>query len=88
VPAGVGHKLQGAYSTEAGFATHRIVQFKQQQGRTLIKVDSYIVGTPAFPIAGGGYGFLRKLTEKWFREFAMYCDKHAESQSETEHCEA
>ena len=66
------------YSTEAGFATHRVVRFEQQQGRTSITVDSYIVGTPTFAIDGGSYGFLRKLTERWFRDFASFCEKQIE----------
>ena len=73
-----------AYSIEAGFATHRIVQFEQQQGRTLIKVDSYIVGTPTFAIAGGSYGFLRTLVETWFRDFASFCDNRVETHRKTQ----
>jgi len=66
-----------AYGTDAGFATHRTVRFEQQKDRTLIHVDSYVVGTPSFSIAGGGYGFIRMLTEKWFGDFASFCDSHA-----------
>jgi hypothetical protein len=62
------------YSTEAGIATHRIVRFEEQHGRTLIKIDSYIVGLPTFSIAGGSYGLLRMLVETWFRDFASFCD--------------
>jgi hypothetical protein len=65
-----------AYGTDAGFATHRTVRFEQQKDHTLIHVDSYVVGTPAFSIAGGSYGFLRMLTEKWFRDFASFCDQY------------
>jgi hypothetical protein len=65
-----------AYGTDAGFATHRTVRFEQQKDCTLIHVDSYIVGTPTFSIAGGSYGFLQTLTEKWFRDFASFCDQH------------
>ena len=65
-----------AYSVDAGFATHRTVRFDQQQDHTLIQVDSYIIGTPKFSVAEGSYGFLRMLTEKWFRDFASFCDQH------------
>ena len=65
------------YSTASGFATHRTITFEDQEGQTLIRVDSYIVGKPTFEIAGGGYGFLRMLTERWFRDFATFCDHHA-----------
>jgi len=73
------------YSKEAGFASHRTVRFEQQQGRTMIVVDCYIVGTPTFAVAGGAYGFLRTLTETWFRDFAALCDTQAESNVELEH---
>ncbi len=71
-----------AYSIAAGFATHRVVKFKQQQGQTLINVDSYLVGTPTFAIAGGGYEFLRMLVENWFSDFAAFCDNHVEAHRE------
>jgi len=67
-----------AHSTEAGFATHRTIWFEQWQGRTSIRVDSYSVGEPRFAIAGGSYGFIRMLTERWFPAFACFCDKHVE----------
>ena len=50
----------------------------------MIVVDSYIVGTPTFAVAGGGFGFVRMLTEKWFRDFAVYCDLEAEARMEME----
>ena len=67
-----------AHSTAAGFATHRTVRFDELHGRTWMQVDSYIVGEPGFAIAGGGYGFLKLLTERWFQGFARFCDKHAD----------
>lgn len=66
-----------AFGTDAGFATHRTVRFEQQKDHTLIHVDSYIVGTPTFSVAGGSYGFLRMLTERWFQDFASFCDANA-----------
>ena len=67
-----------AHSAEAGFATHRTIRFDELHGRTWIQVDSYIVGEPKFAIAGGGYGFLKTLTERWFQGFARFCDNHAD----------
>ena len=68
-----------ANGTHAGIATHRTNRFEQQKDHALIHVDSYIVGTPSFSIAGGGYGFIRMLTEKWFGDFASFCDRHAKA---------
>ena len=68
-----------AFGGQSGFATHRTVRFETNQQRTFIEVDSYIVGTLNFAIAGGGYGFMRTLTERWFRGFASFCDIHAET---------
>jgi hypothetical protein len=70
------------YSIDAGIATHRIVRFDQLRGRTVISVDSYIVGTPRFAFAEGSIGFLQSMVERWFREFAAYCDRCAESSPE------
>ena len=75
------------YSPTAGFATHRTVRFELQEGRTLIAVDSYVVGEPTFEIAGGGYGFVRRLTEKWFQDFASFCDKEALEQGQRKDCD-
>ena len=66
-----------AHGTEGGFATHRTIRFEQRQGRTWIEVDSYAAGEPTFAIAGGSYGFLKMLTERWFPDFARFCDSHA-----------
>lgn len=65
-----------AHSTEGGFATHRDIKFEQRQGHTWIEVDSYAAGEPRFAIAGGSYGFLKMLTERWFPDFAKFCDNH------------
>jgi hypothetical protein len=65
-----------AHGTEGGFATHRTIRFEQRQGRTWIDVDSYAAGEPRFAIAGGSYGFLKMLTERWFPDFATFCDNH------------
>ena len=67
-----------AHSTQGGFATHRAIRFEQRQGRTWIDVDSYAAGEPSFAIAGGSYGFLKMLTERWFPDFARFCDSHAQ----------
>ena len=66
-----------AHGTEGGFATHRTIRFEQRQGRTWIDVDSYAAGEPTFAIVGGSYGFLKMLTERWFPDFARFCDSYA-----------
>jgi hypothetical protein len=72
-----------AHSSEGGFATHRTIRFEQRHGRTWIEVDSYAAGEPRFLIAGGSYGFLTMLTERWFPDFARFCDNHAYDRGET-----
>lgn len=71
-----------AHSTVGGFATHRTIRFEQRQGRTWIEVNSYAAGEPSFAIAGGSYGFLKMLTERWFPDFARFCDSQAYAGSE------
>jgi hypothetical protein len=66
-----------AHGAMGGFATHRTIRFEQRQGRTWIEVDSYAAGEPTFAIAGGSYGFLKMLTERWFPDFAKFCDSYA-----------
>jgi hypothetical protein len=66
-----------AHGREGGFATHRNIRFERRQGRTWVEVDGYAVGEPSFAIAGGSYGFLTMLTERWFSDFARFCDDHA-----------
>jgi|SRR5579864_1436246 len=66
-----------AHGREEGFATHRSVRFEQRDGRTWIEVDSYAAGEPSFDINGGSYGFLKMLTERWFPDFARFCDEQA-----------
>jgi hypothetical protein len=76
-----------AHSTQGGFATHRTVRFEERRGRTWIEVNGYVVGEPRFAIAGGGYGFLKMLTERWFADFARFCDNYAYVPGETpSHC--
>jgi len=57
---------------EAGFATERTLRFEPLVEGTLIRVDAYVVGEPK--MAGGAPEFLRKLTLRWFDEFARFCD--------------
>jgi hypothetical protein len=66
-----------AHGVEGGFATHRSVRLEQRRERTWIEVDSYAAGEPTFAIAGGSYGFLKMLTERWFPDFARFCDSRA-----------
>jgi hypothetical protein len=66
-----------AHGTEGGFATHRAIRFEERDGRTWIEVNSYAAGEPSFAIAGGSYGFLKMLTERFFPDFARFCDSHA-----------
>lgn len=68
-----------AHSAEAGFATHRTIQFQQQRDHTLIKTIAYGVGEPRIEIPGGTLGFIKLLTERWFPAFAAYCDQHVYS---------
>jgi len=71
-----------AHTTDGGFATHRSIRFERRQGRTWIHVDSYAAGEPRFAIAGGSYGFLKLLTERWFPDFAKFCDNHLDDPGE------
>lgn len=57
---------------DAGFATERTITLEQVINGTVIRVDSYLVGSPE--IQGGGAEFLRSLTTRWFDEFARFCD--------------
>ena len=66
-------------SGAAGSATHRDIRFEERQGRTWIQVDVYAVGEPCFAIAGGSLGFLRMLTERWFQDFARFCNGQADT---------
>jgi len=66
-----------AHGIDGGFATHRAIRFEQRERRTWIQVTSYAAGEPSFAIAGGSYGFLKMLTERWFPDFARFCDSHA-----------
>lgn len=67
-----------ADSLELGFANERTIRLEEAEGGTLIKVDAYTVGEPACDIPGGSLGFLKMLTEKWFADFARFCDEEAE----------
>jgi len=62
---------------EAGFATERTIRLTQLDEGTLIQVDAFVVGQPQ--IEGGAQEFLRKLTTRWFEEFARFCDSRAQS---------
>ena len=62
---------------EAGFATERTIRLKELPEGTLIEVDAFIVGQPQMP--GGAPEFLRKLTTRWFEEFARFCDSQAQT---------
>jgi hypothetical protein len=66
---------------DAGFATERTITLEQLINGTLIRVDSYLVGSPE--MHGGGAEFLRSLTTRWFDEFALFCDKQAVSGSDS-----
>ncbi len=62
------------HSVEAGFATHRTIELEETKGGTLIKVTAYAHGEPIISLPGGTMGFLQKLTERWFQDFARFCD--------------
>jgi uncharacterized protein YndB with AHSA1/START domain len=57
---------------DAGFATERTITLEEVAEGTRIRVDAYVVGDPMIP--GGADEFLRKLTTRWFNEFARFCD--------------
>ncbi len=57
---------------DAGFATERTIRLDALQDGTLIRVEAFVVGTPEMP--GGAAEFLKKLTTRWFDEFAHFCD--------------
>jgi hypothetical protein len=59
----------------AGFATERTIVLEQLVGGTMIRADAIIVGRPEMP--GGGSEFLRRLTTRWFDEFAKFCDNQS-----------
>jgi hypothetical protein len=57
---------------DAGFATERTIILEQRMPRTLIRAEAFLVGSPKMP--GGGSEFLKRLTTRWFDEFARFCD--------------
>ena len=63
-----------ADSPELGFANERTIRLEEVSCGTLIRVDAYTVGEPVREIPGGSLGFLKMLTEKWFFDFAHFCD--------------
>jgi hypothetical protein len=66
---------------DAGFATERTITLEQMTEGTQIRVEAYVVGRPEMP--GGASEFLRRLTTRWFAEFALFCDKQAASGSDS-----
>ena len=66
-----------ASSPAAGFATERTIQLQTLAGGTCINVHALVIGQPEFAIVGGSLGFSRLLTERWFREFAAFCDSES-----------
>jgi len=66
-----------AHSMESGFATHRTVELEAIEGGTWIKIHSYAVGEA--PMNGGAMAFLKMLTERWFNDFARFCDEKAKA---------
>jgi len=67
-----------ADSPELGFANERTIRLEQRRNSTLIKIDAYSVGNPDCGVPGGNLGFLKMLTERWFSEFAQFCDREAQ----------
>jgi len=65
-----------AHSSESGFATHRTIHLEANPGHTVIRIIAYAVGKPSFAIEGGPLGFLKTLSERWFQDFASFCDDH------------
>ena len=67
-----------AHSMRGGFATHRVIELEESRdGGTVIRVNSFIVGEPDVP--GGGIAFLKMITERWFHDFARFCDLRQKS---------
>ena len=67
-------KIEEWPSPELGFANERTIRLEEVSCGTLIRVDAYTVGEPVREIPGGSLGFLKMLTEKWFVDFAHFCD--------------
>jgi uncharacterized protein YndB with AHSA1/START domain len=57
---------------DAGFATERTITLEQLVQGTLIRAEAFLVGEPQ--MQGGGSEFLKRLTTRWFDEFARFCD--------------
>ena len=49
-------------------------------------MNAFAVGEPVFKVPEGSYGFLRALTEKWFQEFAAFCDTRWQATSQLISC--
>jgi hypothetical protein len=62
---------------DAGFATERTIILEQRMPGTLIRAEAYLVGEPQMP--GVGSQFLKRLTTRWFAEFARFCDSQADT---------
>jgi hypothetical protein len=67
-----------AQSAEAGFAVERAIRLEQLAGQTLIRVTAFTAGNPTIAIPGGSLGFLKMITERWFQDFALFCEKRAQ----------
>ena len=63
-----------AHSASCGFATERTILFKPLPFGTLIRVESYGVGTPP-ALPGGIDGFLGAVNVGCFANFALFCDE-------------
>jgi hypothetical protein len=66
-----------ASSPAASFATERTIQLQTLAGGTCINVHALEIEHPEFAIVGGSLGFSKLLTERWFREFAAFCDSES-----------
>lgn len=67
-----------AHSTEAGFAISRTIRLEEHNGGTLITTAAYAVGIPVIDLPGGTMGFQKMLSERFFPDFANFCDAQAQ----------
>jgi hypothetical protein len=70
------------HSSLAGFASHREIRFvDSEDGGTTLRVSYYVAGNGN--ALGDGQSFVKTLLERWFREFAEYCDRLAQKHTST-----
>ena len=70
-----------AHSINAGFAAELTIRLTRLEGKTSIHVDAFTVGELTTTIPGGSLGLLKVLIERWFQDFARFCDQHAQAKA-------